>query len=145
MISYKEYLKESEILSVKILMTDGIDFISLIPNEGGYDLLGGEQKEGETYRETAIREIKEETGYDVNGDNLILFKRIMTRGKKDYYILYIKQDLPDIEKFYCNSKYKDKNGNMVPEIKGYEYKSLDNFTGFDKTFTEAIKQIAIIL
>lgn len=86
---------------------------------------------GETYIQTAIRELEEESGVDLN-KNAQLLKELNTEIFHEYimpdkrvilYLLDDQQGILDNFNFYCRSNFLDKNGRSLPEI--CEFRAFD--------------------
>lgn len=95
----------------------------------------GTQEEGESELDTAIRELREESGIDINSDerlnrniswNPIYFYTI--KGKKDVS-LFLLDDVSGALNgfnFKCSSFWKDEKGDSHPEIIEYKWYNLDD-------------------
>lgn len=102
------------------------------PSPFCWTVFKGGQEGNETYIETAIRELKEETGIDISADN-ILNRNISTNPIHSYSIkqkkvyLFLLEDYSGIlnkKEFVCNSFW----GNPpMPEISEYKWCSIEEF------------------
>lgn len=105
------------------------------PEPFQWTVFKGKQEEGETLIETAIRELKEETGIDIVSDDR-LNKNISTNYVYDYRLkhkdVYI-YTLEDVEgvlndfQFNCSSYWgEDEN----PEISDYKWVDIDDLEDY---------------
>jgi len=95
----------------------------------------GGVEEGESWIETAIRELKEESGIDINS-SVVLQKSISTvpvhsysMRKKDVYLYLLKDDegiLDDFD-FCCDSRVE---GDGPPEILAYKWVDIDELNDY---------------
>ena len=86
---------------------------------GNYDIPKGHLEDGETTLETAIRELREETGLIITNEEIYdcgLFQYLKT---KDLYVYLMFADI-DIHELHCDSKFES-HGKMVNEIVGYKW------------------------
>jgi putative (di)nucleoside polyphosphate hydrolase len=139
-------------LSVGTIITDNINILLGHTSYGnGYDIPKGRQEEGETYIQTAIRELKEEFGIvepKFRFEELGMFEYIKS---KDLYLF--KLPYTDLYKdiamsiLRCTS-YFDKDGKQVPEINGYKIVKISEIEKYcykgmirvlNKIFNEEIK------
>jgi 8-oxo-dGTP pyrophosphatase MutT (NUDIX family) len=93
-------------------------------NNGFWDFPKGEQENDEAYIFTCMREVKEETGFDLSGylckiKDIGEYQYIPGRKKLRLFSLFL-NNLPDITSFKCSSKFVLK-GREYPEVDGYEY------------------------
>ena len=112
------------------------------PKDSGYDFPKGEVEEGETHKEAAVRELREETDIYLNDperkstwsevDKLIDCGIYPHNKEKDIHIfLYRTNYFPDIKQLKC-STYFDANGKKYPEVDGYKIISKEERGMFNK-------------
>lgn len=109
-----------------------VGYINVSPNEkpfkeGNFDIPKGHVEEGEDYFETCARELKEETGIDINELSKEASHPIKDEGlfpyikKKDLYLFSV--ELPndiDTNELKCASLFKsNRTGEMIPECDWY--------------------------
>ncbi|WP_370589293.1 NUDIX hydrolase [Thermoactinomyces sp. CICC 10521] len=80
MIKINNELKRVDVVYVLIADNQG-ENILMVQNEESWSLPGGKREDGETFKEAAIREVKEETGLDVELDGVV---NINERIAKDH-------------------------------------------------------------
>jgi len=91
--------------------------------DGNYDIPKGHVEPGEDYFEACARELKEETGLDVNDfkSEIKELGRFFYRKGKDLYLFYVRLDYDiDVSKLVCKSTFVSKiSGRTLPEMDGY--------------------------
>lgn len=103
--------------------------------DGLCDLPKGQQEEGERKIETALRELKEETGITAVSNVHELGWVPYVKGK-DLYIFTADADV-DIEKLTCNSTFQ-RYGKDFPEMSNYKLGKLNIFRS---NIQKAIKKL----
>jgi 8-oxo-dGTP pyrophosphatase MutT (NUDIX family) len=133
-------------LSVGIILTDGYSILGCRPfgkrdKKGCYDLPKGHHEQGETFLETAIREMAEETGFEVWKDaNLIDLGQYDYIPTKDLYLYLLAVDcLPDPLDLHCKSTFKY-HGKDVPEVLGYKHIPVEELDWFFEPLSLVINQ-----
>jgi 8-oxo-dGTP diphosphatase len=86
--------------------------VLMVQNEALWSLPGGKREEGETLREAAIRETKEETGYDVEVDHVV---QITERMSSDHVVFFT----------FRGRVVGGKMATEDPEIQRIEWRDLD--------------------
>ena len=134
-------------LSVGVVIYDGISVLGCLPygytfeSSNYLDLPKGRQDSGETHVQTAIRELYEETGLQVEEHELKyegLFKYI---SSKNLSIFSICMSF-NTETLKCLSQFTNTMGQSVYEMLGYErvkYESIDS--KFFKSLCPIIKEV----
>jgi 8-oxo-dGTP pyrophosphatase MutT (NUDIX family) len=77
--------------SVVIIVNDKEEILLQHRRDGGWGLPGGLMELGESFEETAIREVKEETGLDIDG-----LKQLHVYSGADHYL-----QVPNGDEMYC--------------------------------------------
>ena len=138
--------KKSKSISSGIILRKNKTFLIIHPtNNTFWNIPKGLQEEGETFKETAIRETREETGLCFSIESLTPLGEFSYLPTKDLILFEnITEDLPDINTMKCTSffKYKDVD---LPEIDHFlyvEFETLKNYlnpsllTIFEKIYGE---------
>lgn len=86
---------------------------------GNCDVPKGHVEEGENHLQTAIRELKEETGFEITNEHIYDCGVFQYLSYKDLHLYLIVADL-DITKLHCDSQFEH-NGKMVPEVFKYHW------------------------
>lgn len=112
--------------------------------KGCYDLLKGCSLVGEEDIDTAIREMKEESGIDISEyKNKILDLGIhsYTKGKDIHLFLLHYNKLIDLDKLKCTTYFETKFGKLKPEMNGYKliYKNERDY--FSKSMQKVLNKV----
>jgi 8-oxo-dGTP pyrophosphatase MutT (NUDIX family) len=141
-------MKDTKELSVGVIITDGAKILGCLPwrredAKNSYDLPKGHWEEGETLVETACRECKEESGFDIWApEALIDLGRFNYIPTKDLHLfMYAVDYLPPQEDLSC-TPFFDSKGKRVPEIIGYRHIAIEEldyfFPSMRRTIAEAL-------
>jgi len=128
-MNFKDYLREAKKYSAGVVITDGESML-VCKTTYGNDIPKGEIDKGESPLQAAVREVKEETNYTVNKNDLEDFgNHTYIKGEyaKDLHIFkYEVDELPRLNSFSCDSYYIDRDtGKKLPEVLGYDYIKLN--------------------
>jgi len=131
-------------LSCGIVITDTKFVLGCLPTNGKfYDIPKGRREEGESFRETAIRETFEETGLKVNGDNLIDLGLFQYNEKKDLYLYkYVMNRLPPIDEYHCTS-YFTVGTQKVLEMEEFAYIPVTQLNQFSPNMSLVLLEVLI--
>lgn len=113
-------------ISCGVIITDGSVLLSIIPwgKKHNRDLPKGHVEKGESYKETALREVYEETGLRLPSEELEELGHFEYTNYKDLHLfLYKTTKLPELASLHCNSQFTNQFGQVVPEATGFEYLS----------------------
>ncbi len=82
-----------------------------------WDLPKGGMNSGESFLQTAVRELQEETGLEVKETDLVPLGVFTYKPKKDL-VLYLWRvvTMPDPQTLVCRSTFKDSKGRDVKEL-----------------------------
>ena len=118
-------------VSCAVLITDGNRFLTCIPygKKDKRDLPKGQMDPGETPVQTAVREVFEETGLEIDPNALDDLGRYPYSQDKDLHLFMLEtQELPDIDTLECSSTF-EMYGKCVPEMIGFEYLTFEQMRG----------------
>lgn len=91
-------------------------------NDERYDLPKGLMEEGETPIETAVRELFEETGIEIDKSCLTFIGIVPYNYKKNIALnLCVVSELPELNTLKCESMFTNYDDVELPEIDGYGY------------------------
>lgn len=113
--------------SAGVVITDGKQIIICLPymnsaEKGKYDLPKGRGDGDELPLNAAVREVREETGLELDPSKLIPLGRYTYNKQKDLILyLYKVLFLPDIETLHCGSLVYLPDKPPFPEVKAYKY------------------------
>lgn len=119
-------------LSVGVIITDGVSvLLGHATNKTWWDIPKGEMESGEGTFETALRELKEETGvvikYPLHQLEYLGITAYIPNKKNICLYRYLTTELPDTNMMKCTSTF-DYNGVAMPELDEFKYvKCLDIF------------------
>ena len=104
------------------------------PGDSGYDFPKGCVEEGETDKEGAIRELREETYLTIDDSKLIDAGVHRHNKEKNIHIFIYKVDeFPKLSSLKCTSYFEGKDGKMYPEV--------DSFAIIDKEHRKAFNKV----
>lgn len=89
-----------------------------------WDLPKGGMNSGESFLQTAVRELQEETGLEVQETDLVPLGVFTYKPKKDL-VLYLWRvvTMPDPQTLVCRSTFKDSKGRDVKELDKFKIAS----------------------
>lgn len=131
-------------LSIGTIITDGQYILGCRPygrkeSAHSFDIPKGHWEEGETYLETAVRECKEETNFDLWPDRLADLGKYEYIPTKDLYIFLVSLDfLPDHATLSCPSRF-EVDGKKVPEVIGYKNIPITELGWFFRSLEPVVK------
>lgn len=89
-------------------------------NSNNWSIPKGLNEENESFEETAIREVYEETGLVLEKNKLQLIGReVYPNNKKELVMFYTKLDSINLDDLICNSFFEFQ-GHQLPEINKFE-------------------------
>jgi len=118
-----------------LILTDGKQFLSIKPTGGSFrDIPKGMQEKGESYVDTVIREVKEETNIDISTSRAQLqpLGLFPYTPEKDVYAFVLRvPNLPDCKDLECTSTYFD-GVKEKPEVGKFKYCTIKDANKFKK-------------
>jgi len=111
-----------------IIQNSKMQILGCIPygfHDNRIDIPKGHLEDGETYIETAIREVYEETGIKLPIESLIDLGMFEYTKYKDLYLFYCKCEIEDVNELTCSTYFETKSG-LRPEMIGYEWVEQNN-------------------
>ena len=114
---------------------------------GSYDLPKGHSDEGEDDLDAAVREVKEETGWDISSfrDRIVDLGIVQYVSKKDLHGFLLQlsnEELKDIDRLKCKSFF-DRNGVKLPEVNGFRYISKSERNLFFQSIQNALVRLGV--
>ncbi|MFS1428582.1 NUDIX hydrolase [Vibrio splendidus] len=115
-------MNENKKLSCGVIIVDKDNKILMqhVTGQRHWDIPKGTQDIGESTRETALRELKEETGLVAEAHNLIDVGLCQYNRFKDLYLFMLFVDHIDISTLECKSVFIDDLEYEVPEADYFE-------------------------
>lgn len=105
-----------------IFYRDGQILIGHTTGQNHWDLPKGKAEYGETFKEAAVRECYEETGYEISEDDLFLIGEVSYRkGKRLVLFFYTASEKPNSNDLECISTYTNRYGQEKPELDKFKY------------------------
>lgn len=128
-----------------IIITDTRGYLICHPTRSKWwDIPKGQMEPGESYVETAIRELREETGLVVAPEQLTLLGKYNYKPKKDLVLYYWQVDIMfNIELMSCSATV-EKNGIIFPEMDKFKIVTKNDMIkqvnpSLSKLLTEVLK------
>ena len=98
---------------------------------GIYDIPKGMIENNETPKNTAARELYEETGIVIDPDNLIDYGIRKYYSKKDLHVfMYHSKHIINLQELQCTSYFSNNKGEQLPEINGYILSSINDLSKY---------------
>ena len=116
----EKLLKKST--SCGVVITDGNNVLLGHVTKGKWwDLPKGGVNPGESFLQAAVRELREETGIEVDGAVLSPLGIFTYKPKKDLALYLWRVDsMPDPDSLECISYFTDKRGRSIPELDSFQ-------------------------
>ena len=111
-----------------------------------FDLPKGHLDIGENALQCAMRETKEETGWDISSNQYFL-KNVKDLGTFDYvkdkniHLFYINMEIPDTHTLHCESYFTNENGKQIPEVNGFAMIKADELNWFFHSLERVLRGI----
>ena len=127
-------------ISAGLILTDKSKFLGCHSTGNCfYDIPKGSIEAGETPLEACIREVKEETGLSVEGENLIDLGMFDYNYEKNLHLfLLVKEQLPETDNMICTTYFETKTGKVIPEADRFRY---IKFSEKEVFLTENMKRV----
>jgi 8-oxo-dGTP pyrophosphatase MutT (NUDIX family) len=115
-------------VSCGVVITDGESLlIGHVTNGKWWDLPKGGVASGESFLQAAVRELREETGIEVDGAQLTPLGLFDYKPKKDLMLyLWRVEVMPDAKTLVCTSHFQDKRGRRLPELDAFQVTPWDH-------------------
>lgn len=105
-----------------IFYRDGQILVGHTTGQQHWDLPKGKTEGDETFKEAAVRECYEETGFSIDESDLLLLGEVSYRkGKRLVLFFYTAKYKPDPDELQCNSTYTNRYGQKRPELDKFKY------------------------
>jgi 8-oxo-dGTP pyrophosphatase MutT (NUDIX family) len=120
-------MSKNKAVSAGVVITDGDSLLlAHVTNGHNWDIPKGRMDEGETAIESAIRELREETGLETDASNLTTLGLYNYKPKKDLHLfLWRVGSMPDPTQLVCTSYFSGPKGRQ-PELDAFAVVSWDN-------------------
>ena len=105
--------------AARAIITKGDDYLFIFSKYGDYKFPGGGMEQGEALEDTLIREVQEETGYQVIRDSIKECIQVLERRKGT------KEELFEMKShyFFCEVEVEAGNQSLDQYEEEYEYKT----------------------
>lgn len=114
-------------ISCGVIITDGTHIVLGHTTNGKFwDIPKGGMDKGETYLQTAIRELHEETGLQIDSTVLVPLKIYHYRPKKDLMLfIWSVTTMPDPTTLFCKSEFTNEKKQKQPELDAFMIATFD--------------------
>lgn len=110
-----------------IFYRDGQILVGHTTGQEHWDLPKGKTEGSETFKEAAVRECYEETGYEIDERDLLFLGEVAYRkGKRLVLFFYTAKYKPEADELKCISTYTNKYGNVRPELDRFQYIDIED-------------------
>ena len=110
-----------------IFYRDGQILVGHTTGQKHWDLPKGKTEGSESFKEAAVRECYEETGYEIDERDLLYIGDVSYRkGKRLVLFFYTAKYKPDSEELKCISTYTNKYGQVKPELDKFQYIDIED-------------------
>lgn len=101
---------------------DGQILIGHTTGQTHWDLPKGKTEGDESFADAAIRECKEETGFNIIEEDLLFLGEVSYRkGKRLVLFFHTGEHKPLVAELKCDSTYTNKYGQTKPELDKFKY------------------------
>ena len=90
-----------------------------------WDIPKGIAEPGETPRDAAVRELREETALAATPESLLEIGRFAYRRGKDLHLFALLSQRHPLATFTCATFFRDRHGRMRPELDAFAWMSFD--------------------
>ncbi len=104
-----------------------------------WDIPKGLPEPGESERDVALRETREETGLVLDASRLVDLGRFGYRPDKDLHLFATLLDRVDTDRLVCTSCFRDARGRLRPEVDAFEW------TPFERVGERCARRMAGVL
>lgn len=110
-----------------IFYRNGQILVGHTTGQSHWDLPKGKTEGSETFKEAAVRECYEETGYSIDERDLLYLGDVSYRkGKRLVLFFYTAKTKPIAEELQCISTYTNKYGIVRPELDKFKYIDIED-------------------
>lgn len=104
--------------AVRAIIRNGDKFLLIFSKYGDYKFPGGGMNKDEEIQDTLMREVQEETGYQVIADSIKIYGNVFERRKDEF------DDIMEMESHYllCDVESKSGSRNLDEYEEEYNYK-----------------------
>jgi len=128
-----------------VLITNGTQLLICHPTHNvTWNLPKGRQDPGESFAETAVRELAEETGIELTIDQIEFLGEYEYKHNKQIVLFkHSVEQMPDVKTLHCPSLF-DYHGVMTPEMDNYAVVDYDTaFKMLNRDLTKVLRTIFV--
>lgn len=110
-----------------IFYRDGQILVGHTTGQEHWDLPKGKTEGSESFKDAAVRECYEETGFEIDERDLLFLGEVAYRkGKRLVLFFYTAKYKPEAEKLKCISTYTNRYGQIRPELDKFKYIDIED-------------------